>query len=356
MANLLFLSQRIPYPPNKGDKIRALKIFEHLRQWYDIHLGCLVDDPADWEQRGTLAAMCADSHFARLDRGRAKLTCLRGLLTGTALSVEFFRDAALAAWIARVRDEVKPDAIFVYSSNMAPYILDRRDPGQLRIVDLVDVDFGEMARLRRNRARADALDLPARMAADLGAGTAHRRGMRRRHLRLRRRGPAVRQTRARSRRQDPCDQQRRGPGLLRSGPDLSGSFRHGSGGSGAGRFRFHRNDGLRAEHRCRRLVRAGHPAGDPPHAARRAVPYRRPQPDRRREAPGRHAGRVRHRAGGRRAALYRPRHRGGRADAHRAGDPEQGAGSDGHGAPGGGDNRCPGRGGSTAGDRSAAGR
>ena len=140
MANLLFLSHRIPYPPNKGDKIRALQIFEYLRQWYDIHLGCLVDDPADWEQRETMAAMCADSYFAPLDRGRAKLTCLRGLLTGTPLSVEFFHDAGLEAWIARVLDQVRPDAIFVYSSNMAPYILDHHVPGQRRVVDLVDVD------------------------------------------------------------------------------------------------------------------------------------------------------------------------------------------------------------------------
>ena len=181
MANLLFLSQRTPYPPNKGDKIRALKIFEHLRQWYDIHLGCLVDDPADWDQRGTLAAMCADSHFAKLDRGRAKRTCLRGLLTGTALSVEFFRDAGLAAWIARVRDQVKPDAIFVYSSNMAPYILDRRDPGQLRVVDLVDVDsekwraYGETGRgpmrwiYRREWRLISALE--RRIATECDAGT-----------------------------------------------------------------------------------------------------------------------------------------------------------------------------------------
>ena len=152
MANLLFLSQRIPYPPNKGDKIRALKILEYLRQSYDIHLGCLVDDPADWEQRDIMGAMCADSYFAPLDRKRAKLTCLRGLITGAPLSVEFFRHAGLAGWVSGVLERVKPDVIFVYSSNMAPYILDRSSLGARRIVDLVDVDsekwraYGEAAR------------------------------------------------------------------------------------------------------------------------------------------------------------------------------------------------------------------
>lgn len=141
MAKLLFLSQRIPYPPNKGEKIRALKILEHLGRSHEIHLGCLVDDPADWQHVGTVRALCADSYFARLDRRRARITCLGGLLTGAPLSVEFFRHAGLAGWIARVLEQVRPDAVFVYSSNMAPYVLDRLPAlGQRRIVDLVDVN------------------------------------------------------------------------------------------------------------------------------------------------------------------------------------------------------------------------
>ena len=181
MPKLLFLTQRIPYPPNKGDKIRALKIFEHLRQWYDIYLGCPVDDPADWDQRETMAAKCADSYFAPLDRRRAKILCLRGLLTGRPLSVEFFQDAGLAAWTRRVLDEVKPDAIFVYSSNMAPYILDLRSPGQRCIVDLVDVDsekwraYGESGRgpmrwIYRREWRL-ILELERRIARECDAGT-----------------------------------------------------------------------------------------------------------------------------------------------------------------------------------------
>ena len=47
MADLLFLTQRIPYPPIKGEKIRPLQILRHLRQTHNIHLGCLVDDPHD---------------------------------------------------------------------------------------------------------------------------------------------------------------------------------------------------------------------------------------------------------------------------------------------------------------------
>ncbi len=136
---LLFLSQRLPYPPTKGEKIRALRIFRYLAQWYDIHLGCLMDNVADMDYVATMRALCADMHVAVITPKVAKVTCLRGLLTGEALSVTYFQDRALNAWVQTVLREVKPAVIFVYSSNMVPYILDTPFTGR-RVVDLVDID------------------------------------------------------------------------------------------------------------------------------------------------------------------------------------------------------------------------
>lgn len=136
---LLFLIQRLPYPPTKGEKIRALQIFRYLAQWYDIHLGCLLDDPADAEHVGTMQAMCASMHVAPLNRRVATLLCLRGLLTGEALSVTYFQNRGLRRWVRDILDRVKPAMTFVYSSNMAPYVLDLPRSSPL-VVDLVDVD------------------------------------------------------------------------------------------------------------------------------------------------------------------------------------------------------------------------
>jgi polysaccharide biosynthesis protein PslH len=140
MPSLLFLSQRIPYPPNKGEKIRYFHIFEHVRSTYDIYLGCLVDDLSDREHLPTVRARCADACFAMLDRRRAKIACLRGFLSGEPLSVTFYRNRQLAAWVRRVLRDVRPEVIFVCSSNMAPYVLDCRERDRTFIVDLVDVD------------------------------------------------------------------------------------------------------------------------------------------------------------------------------------------------------------------------
>jgi len=140
MQDLLFLTQRIPYPPIKGEKIRPLQILNHLRKFYNVHLGCLVDDPRDLEHVDTVRALCSTSHFATLDRKRAKLTCLRGLLTGEPLSVTFYHDKGLAAWIRNVIAEVKPAVVFICSSNMAPYVLDTGFHAPVCLVDLADVD------------------------------------------------------------------------------------------------------------------------------------------------------------------------------------------------------------------------
>jgi sugar transferase (PEP-CTERM/EpsH1 system associated) len=140
MQDLLFLTQRIPYPPTKGEKIRALQIVRHLAKSYRIHLGCLVDDPRDLEHVATLQAMCASSHFATIDRRRAKITCLRGLLTGEPLSVTFYKDRGLAAWVRQVLEQVRPQAVVINSSNMAPYLLDTGHRVPVSVVDLVDVD------------------------------------------------------------------------------------------------------------------------------------------------------------------------------------------------------------------------
>ena len=139
MPDLLFLSQRLPYPPDKGEKIRAFHDLKYLARHYDVYLGCLADDPADLLHVDTVHAMCRDIHVAPIDPRVARLTCLRGLLTNEALSVTFFRDRSLAEWVRNVMSTIQPEVTFVYSSNMAPYILDLPRTGT-RVVDLVDAD------------------------------------------------------------------------------------------------------------------------------------------------------------------------------------------------------------------------
>src|SRR5438309_10813250 len=121
MPELIFLTQRIPYPPNKGEKIRPLEILRHLSRRYVVHLGCLIDDPADWQHTDKVRAMCGETYFARLNPKLAKIACLRGLLGDGPLSVPYFHDRGLARWLAALHERRRPAAAFVFSSGMSQY-------------------------------------------------------------------------------------------------------------------------------------------------------------------------------------------------------------------------------------------
>jgi polysaccharide biosynthesis protein PslH len=139
VADLLFLAQRVPYPPAKGEKIRAFHALKYLSRRYDIHLGCLTDDPEDLRHLDTLRTLCRDVHVAPISRRFSRLTCLTGLLTGEALSVRYFHHRGLMKWVRGVHATIRPEVTFVYSSNMAPYVLGLPPTGT-RVTDMVDVD------------------------------------------------------------------------------------------------------------------------------------------------------------------------------------------------------------------------
>ncbi|UEM02739.1 TIGR03087 family PEP-CTERM/XrtA system glycosyltransferase [Skermanella rosea] len=140
MKDLLFLAHRIPYPPNKGDKIRSWHLLRHLAERYRVHLGCFVDDPEDRAHEPVLRALCASCHFARLDPALARLGSLRGLATGEALTFAYFRDAGLTEWV-RATHAARAIAVqFVFSSSMAPFAEAVEDFRGRRIVDFIDLD------------------------------------------------------------------------------------------------------------------------------------------------------------------------------------------------------------------------
>jgi sugar transferase (PEP-CTERM/EpsH1 system associated) len=150
MADVLLLTQRIPYPPDKGEKIRSFHLLQRLARHHRVHLGCLLDDPDDLRHVAAVKTMVADAHVAVIDRRRARLASLRGLATGEGLSVSYFADGGLRRWVRDVLTRVRPQATVVFSSNMAPYVLDARAPRPARLIaDVVDVDSAKFAHYAR---------------------------------------------------------------------------------------------------------------------------------------------------------------------------------------------------------------
>lgn len=138
--NLLFLCHRIPYPPDKGDKIRSYRWWKALARKYRVHLGAFVDDPGDWEHVDQVASACTSSLFLPLSRRTAFLRSLSGLLYAQALSIPYYRNARMRAWVKECMQSQRIGYVFVFSSVMAQYAIDPGLKDARRVIDFVDVD------------------------------------------------------------------------------------------------------------------------------------------------------------------------------------------------------------------------
>lgn len=137
---LLFLSHRIPFPPNKGDKIRSYHLLKYLSEHYRVFLGTFIDDENDWQYVSTVEQFCEGSCFVKLHPGLARLKSARGLLTGSPLSLPYYQSRKLSKWVDNQIKQQKISRAVVYSSPMAQYVMGNADSSMTRVVDFVDID------------------------------------------------------------------------------------------------------------------------------------------------------------------------------------------------------------------------
>lgn len=138
MPDLLFLCHRIPYPPDKGERIRAWHVLKHLARTHRVHLGTLSDEPAESAHLEALQRLCYRVGWFRVRASWQKLRALPGLANGRSLTVGNFYSPALARWVDSTFEQYPIERLYVFSSAMAPYAMGR--PAAIRVLDLVDID------------------------------------------------------------------------------------------------------------------------------------------------------------------------------------------------------------------------
>lgn len=143
--NILFVCHRIPYPPNKGDKIRSFNILRHLAEKHEVYLATLVDDPTDLQYLHVLEKMVRKVEYDLVHPIFKKLSSTLALLRSRPISVDYFYSVKIQKWIDSLLDSVPIDAAFCFSSPIAEYLFrSRHYHGKLkeitRVIDLIDVD------------------------------------------------------------------------------------------------------------------------------------------------------------------------------------------------------------------------
>jgi len=175
VSDLLFLAHRVPFPPDRGDKIRSFHVLRYLSARMRVHLVAFVDDAADLDPPAAFTDMLASCTI--LPRGKSQARAgLEALATRRPVSLTAFASPAMQAAVDRVLPRV--DGIYCFSGQMAQYLPDDGPPVVMDFVDMDSAKFagfaddsrGPMRWMMRREARllgAFEREIAARVSASL---------------------------------------------------------------------------------------------------------------------------------------------------------------------------------------------
>jgi sugar transferase (PEP-CTERM/EpsH1 system associated) len=177
MADLLFLAHRIPFPPDRGDKIRSFHELKHLAGLKRVHLACFADDEKDASNlaglREAIGPALGEVHV-EVRRTSRVAAGARALLERRPVSLALFDGRGLRAFVARQLASGRIGTVFAFSGQMAQFV-----PAGVRLVmDFIDVDSakfeayaaegGAMAAIhRREAAKLAAFEREVAARADI---------------------------------------------------------------------------------------------------------------------------------------------------------------------------------------------
>jgi len=138
MLSILFLTHRLPFPPDRGDRIRSYHLIRHLAQRHRISLASIVDHPPEHAYVRHLETLCGSVDLVSVNPRWRKVAAACYFPTTVPLTLPLFASPVLRARVAH-RLRTNPfDLIFVYSSAMAQYVLSHGSV--VKVIDFIDAD------------------------------------------------------------------------------------------------------------------------------------------------------------------------------------------------------------------------
>lgn len=141
---ILYLAHRFPYPPNKGERIRAYRQIEGLSRRHDVWLTCVERELVKPEARAVMEGMCKGLSITQQGRWSSLARGAIGLVMGGTVTQSFHRSRRLESTLKQWSDAVRFDAVIALSACMAPYAMNIR--AGRRVLDLCDVDSEKWAK------------------------------------------------------------------------------------------------------------------------------------------------------------------------------------------------------------------
>lgn len=136
--NILFICHKVPYPPDKGEKIRAFHIIKHLSRRHRIFLYCLSGNKDDLKYKDELKKYCFSVNIYPVRIFFSLLRSAAYLFTKHPLTLAYFFSFRMKEDIRKILDNEPIGAIIAYCSSSAQYAVDAK--AKLKIIDFVDID------------------------------------------------------------------------------------------------------------------------------------------------------------------------------------------------------------------------
>ncbi|MDB5308230.1 MAG: sugar transferase [Gemmataceae bacterium] len=143
-ARVLYLTHRVPYPPDKGDRIRNFHLLRQMARRGRVWLACLADEEVAPGVTAELHRLCERVSVVPVSRGRW-LRAAVSVLAGRSVSEGAFAESGLRRVVREWAGETTFTAAVASASSMAPYLKDLAPTGVPAVIDLVDVDSQKWA-------------------------------------------------------------------------------------------------------------------------------------------------------------------------------------------------------------------
>ena len=133
---ILFLANRVPYPPYRGDKLKIFNLARRLNGRHELHLLTFAQNEEDMGYKEELEKIFTHVHFVYLPKWKSAVNCLAGIWDRRPLQVLYFQSKELQLQLDKLLEKHNYAAVHVQHLRMSPYLAARKDVR--RILDLPD--------------------------------------------------------------------------------------------------------------------------------------------------------------------------------------------------------------------------
>ena len=133
---ILFLANRVPYPPYRGDKLKIFNLAKRLTGRHELHLLTFAQTKEDLTYKAELEKIFKVVHFVYLPEWKSTINCLAAVWDSKPLQVLYFKSGEMQRQLDSLLASNKYDAVHVQHLRMSPYLAERTDIP--RILDLPD--------------------------------------------------------------------------------------------------------------------------------------------------------------------------------------------------------------------------